>query len=219
MRRLVALRRKEKDAVKEEQAQVELYDSILGYDLFDWGGEDLMGKRSDFVRRPRDFYATPREAVLPLLPFLPKKVLFDEPCCGDGALACVLEEEGHSCASATDIAPQGYGDVGDAMALTQCFGSMFITNPPWDRAILHAIIERLSPLAPTWLLIDAPWMHTKQAAPYLRHCDKIVSIGRVKWIPGSACGGKDDCCWYLFSGERRAAAHAPLFFGRKSNGA
>ena len=29
-----------------------------------------MGKRSDFERRPADFYPTPAKAVVPLVPFL-----------------------------------------------------------------------------------------------------------------------------------------------------
>ena len=40
-------------------------------------------------------------------------------------------------------------------------------------------------LAPTWLLFDADWAHTKQAAPYLRHCSHIVSVGRVHWMAGT----------------------------------
>ncbi len=51
---------------------------------------------------------------------------------------------------------------------------------------------------PTWLLFDADWMHTKQSAPYMIYCKKVVSVGRVKWIEGSKSVGKDNCCWYLF---------------------
>ena len=45
-----------------------------------------MGKRSDFERKPRDFYPTPMEAVEPLLPHLPEGFKFAEPCAGNGAL-------------------------------------------------------------------------------------------------------------------------------------
>ena len=45
-----------------------------------------MGRRSDFPRIPRDAYATPAEAVVPLLPFLAPATRFIEPCAGDGAL-------------------------------------------------------------------------------------------------------------------------------------
>ena len=155
-----------------------------------------MGKRSNFERRPRDFYPTPFEAVEPLLPHLEPGLTFHEPCAGDGDLIRHLELAGHTCA--------GFGDIytgQDAMELTACDGEYFVTNPPWDRKILHPLIERLPNMAPTWLLFDADWMHTKQAAPYLRRCRAIVAVGRVKWIPGSKMTGKDNCCWYLFGAD------------------
>ena len=31
-----------------------------------------------------------------------------------------------------------------------------------------------------------------------KYLKKVVSIGRVKWIPGTKSVGKDNCCWYLF---------------------
>ena len=50
-----------------------------------------MGKRSDFERVERDFYPTPIEAVRPLVPHLPKRGLFAEPCAGDGRLIRHIE--------------------------------------------------------------------------------------------------------------------------------
>ena len=74
----------------------------------------------------------------------------------------------------------------------------FITNPPWDRKILHPILEKLPMIFPTWLLFDADWMHTKQSSELIKRCVKIVSVGRVKWIENSKMTGKDNCAWYLF---------------------
>jgi hypothetical protein len=54
-------------------------------------------------------------------------------------------------------------------------------------------------MRPTWLLFDADWVHTKQAAPYLSRLRKIVAIGRVKCIPDSPHTGKDNCAWHLFT--------------------
>jgi len=73
-----------------------------------------------------------------------------------------------------------------------------ITNPPWDRPVLHQIIERTAGFKPTWLLFDSDWMHTIQAARHLEICVKIISVGRVKWMAGSENTGMDNCCWYLF---------------------
>lgn len=161
-----------------------------------------MGKRSSFQRFPRDFYRTPAEAVVPLLPHLPHGTMFAEPCAGDGALVRHLEAAGMSCLWASDIAPQAPDiDKRDAYEGMHCAAEsadFIITNPPWDRATLHQMIVAFSNERPTWLLFDADWIHTRQAAPYLCRLRKVVSVGRVKWIKGSAFTGKDNCAWHLF---------------------
>ncbi len=152
-----------------------------------------MGKRSDFKRRPQDAYDTPLEAVLPLIPHLPTRAHFAEPCVGNGDLVRALEIMGHLCLYSNDI-KQGQ----DALLTTAFFTEYIITNPPWTRQILHPMINHFHSMRPTWLLFDADWAHTKQAIPYLPYCHKIVSVGRVKWIPDSPHTGKDNAAWYLF---------------------
>ena len=163
----------------------------------------MMGKRSDFERKPRDFYPTPMEAVKPLIPHLPRKFTFAEPCAGDGALCRHLEHYGGVCMWASDIDPQlegihknDYSEIGYNELIESEY---IITNPPWDRAILHPMIEHLSKQKPTWLLFDADRMHTKQSIPYLRYLHKIVSVGRIKWFGNTT--GKDNCAWYLFDAQ------------------
>lgn len=172
-----------------------------------------MGKRSSFERNERDYYPTPKAAVLPLLPHLTPRTLFIEPCAGNGALVDVLVEAGHTRVLAFDIKPQR-NDVYESNALKWIRGGpnfeYFITNPPWDRSILHPLITHLTAQAPTWLLFDADWVHTRQAVPYLHLLRKIVAVGRVKWIAGSPHTGKDNCCWHLF-----AQGETPTqFYGR-----
>jgi hypothetical protein len=175
-----------------------------------------MGKRSNFERVERDFYPTPYEAVVPLLPHLPENTWFDEPCAGDGALVAHLKSHGHVCDYAGDIEPRAdWITRRDALDLPEEIWhggtDFFITNPPWDRKILHPLILSLSDIAPTWLLFDADWMHTKQSEPFMGRCQKIVSVGRVKWIPDSTMTGKDNCAWYLFTEEKTAHTE---FYGR-----
>lgn len=164
-----------------------------------------MGKRSIFERRDRDFYPTPASAVTPLLPHLEYGDIFLEPCAGDGALVKHLERAGMSCRRASDIAPQAqWIDREDALAdqlWPHCDDSVeyIITNPPWSRPILHRMIVAFSDLKPTWLLFDADWIHTRQAAPYMPRLRKVVSVGRVKWIEDSPFIGKDNCAWHLFT--------------------
>ncbi len=173
-----------------------------------------MGKRSNFDRVPRDYYPTPLEAVLPLLKHLPEDVLFAEPCAGDGRLITHIET--HSTARAylmTDIEPRidyvGECDVFD-LEIQGC--DMAITNPPWNRNILHPLIVHLSNQVPTWLLFDADWIHTKQSADFGTRLTKIVSVGRVKWIEGSKHKGKDNACWYLF--DKPDPERVCQFFGQ-----
>lgn len=161
-----------------------------------------MGKRSTFERKPRDFYETPKSAVLPLIYHLRPQTRFIEPCAGAGKLVSHLEAEGMICAGAWDICPQnGFIQQGDALELGDRLRGCdyIITNPPWGRPLLHEMIVNFSDHRPTWLLFDADWIHTRQAAPYLSRLRKIVSVGRVKWIEDSKHTGKDNCCWYLFS--------------------
>jgi hypothetical protein len=140
-----------------------------------------MGKRSKFERRDRDSYPTPFPAVPPLIPHLRGIRTFAETCAGDGALVRHLQMFGLHCAYAGDIttgedalAIGSYGDI-DAI----------ITNTPWKRPVLHAMIGHFVRIAPVvWLLIDQDWACTKQAIPHLPCCTDILPIGRLIWIPG-----------------------------------
>ena len=174
-----------------------------------------MGKRSDFERKPRDFYPTPIEAVEPLLPHLPEEFSFAEPCAGDGALVEHLETKG-VCTWASDIEPQAEGIYKrsyDELSFDELIDSEYvITNPPWDRTILHPMIEFFAPKKKTWLLFDADWMHTKQSRQYMPWCRKIVSVGRVKWFGNMT--GKDNCAWYLFQEVFAWHANPPEFIAR-----
>jgi hypothetical protein len=166
-----------------------------------------MGKRSDFPRRPQDDYATPLAALEPLLPHLCRQTLIVEPCPGDGVLARHLKQERFA---VTEVS-------GDARTIDYDLSGMagraiFVTNPPWTRAVLHPIIENLSNQATTWLLFDADWMHCKQAIPYLPRLRQVVSVGRVKWIPDSPYVGKDNVCWYRFGTSSEFMV--TQFFGR-----
>jgi len=172
-----------------------------------------MGRRSTFEKIPKDRYFTPYEAVLPLLPHLEPRTHFIEPCAGDGRLVRHLERHGHFCVDAFDQEP-GHESVGQADAMTEELeirpGEMVITNFPWTRSLLHPLIWRFCLRAPTWFLLDAEWVHTRQSAPFMPHIRKIVSVGRVKWIEGSKMTGKDSCVWILATPEQGDC----VFYGR-----
>jgi hypothetical protein len=168
-----------------------------------------MGKRSSFERIPRDFYPTPVAAVPPLMPHLRGVRTFAEPCCGDGALVRHLESHGLRCIYQGDIA-----DGQDALALEQ-YGDAdaIITNPPYERPLMHALIEHFARILPTWLLLESDWAHTKQAGPFVPRCSDIVSVGRLRWIAGTTMSSKENFAWYRFEACHLAG---PIFHSHGS---
>lgn len=174
-----------------------------------------MGKRSSFERRERDFYPTPAEAVAPLLPHLPDDFSFVEPCAGAGDLVRHLASPDRRCVWAFDVSPQAVNvrafDALDMRLLDWGPPDYIITNPPWRRDVLHRMIPHFAAQRPTWLLFDADWMHTRQSAPFLPLLRKVVSVGRVRWIPGSRMTDKDNCAWHLFDARSDATT---VFHGR-----
>ena len=189
-----------------------------------------MGKRSDFPRIDRDYYRTiDSHAVAVLAPFLKPGVKFIEPCAGAGDLIDQLQDPANPfpniCVGSWDINPRGYGIAkADALELnlTERGADCIITNPPWSRPVLHELIEHLSKQLPTWLLFDSDWAYTEQkmmankygvkpATELMKHCRKIVAVGRLKWIPGTTMKGKENCSWYLFDQNAEGQTE---FFGR-----
>ena len=76
----------------------------------------------------------------------------------------------------------GYVATGqDALALnTHGDVDVIITNPPYTRPLIRALIGHFARGLPTWLLIETDWASTKQAAPPMLLCSDIVSVGRLR---------------------------------------
>lgn len=198
-----------------------------------------MAKRSDKPRLNKGKYATPLTALLPLLPHLTQPgIKFVEPCAGDGRLCGWLADAGHKCTMACDVDP---GNMSVRMTITSATRvtetvihvmdarkleitdippgtTHAITNPPWplpggQGAPTVPIIERLLRLnLVVWVLLPADFMHNGYASRLLNeHGAKIVSIGRVKWFPGTEHDAMDNCCWYQFVPWSRAGEGHPVF--------
>ncbi len=206
-------------------------------------------------RRKNDYYPTiDARCVPPLLAAMaavgdgPR---YAEPCAGAGDLIHLLQPHGLDCQWGMELEPQGDFvlnrwpiGLGNALMLTEadCEGvDCFITNPPWDRPLLHALIAHLASLRPTWLLFDASWAYSQRAARFAYLCSDIAAVGRLKFfpppgrllrLPGESDrayakrNGKrrshdppDDCAWYRF--DMRAAPAEPRYHfrvGRETGG-
>jgi hypothetical protein len=155
-----------------------------------------MGKYSDFPRIPQDAYQTPERPPLYLKPYLHGIRTFAEPCLGEGKLKASLERMGLVCTHEGDIktGQDALIDIG----LEKGRFDAIITNPPWTREILHAMIDRFMTIAPTWLLFDADWAFNCESAALHKHCSLIVPVGRVKWFPDTKWGSMTNCAWHRF---------------------
>jgi hypothetical protein len=177
-----------------------------------------MSRRGEtkFERNPRDYYRTwdPR-ALPPLLRFLEPGTVFVEPCAGAGDLVDQLTAAGMTCHAKFDIEPQRF-DIrrGDALDVRwRPRRGMFITNPPWRRALLLPLIRHLASQAPTWLLIDAMFLFNAGSIPLHPILRKVVGTPRLTWIEGTTDSSVDDSAWYLFDGTIPPTDHVQ-FYGR-----
>lgn len=193
------------------------------------------------ARRRSDFYPTiDRRAVPALLAAMlavgdivpGKAARYAEPCAGQGDLIQLLQHEAPQlqCAFGLEYDWQDEGlhnrwPIAHGNALTlggpDLAGvELIITNPPWDRKLLHPLIAHLASLRPTWLLYDGSWAFTKQAAPFQRLLTDVAAVGRLRFfpppgrplrLPGESDAAysdrarkwrsmdpPDDCAWYRF---------------------
>ncbi len=184
-----------------------------------------MGKRTTgtYPRRESDFYPTPPETTAKVIPHLDNRVkIIAEPMCGDGAIVEVFVEAGYFTSYVADITPRGHALNYDHIQTKDVFETtaedfddvdVIVSNPPWpspkhhnpsDRAPVGAgqptvaIIKHLIQFKPCWMLLSADFMHNQYFGALAPYCRKIVSVGRVKWIPDSKAVGMDNACWYFF---------------------
>lgn len=159
-------------------------------------------------RAARDFYATPRKAVEPLIRHLPEYGTFCEPCAGNAALAThvdYLTFSGFWPRRMFDIEPQDDRVVQkDALTLTcsDVVGCDYIlTNPPFEWKLLKGMLDLFPTLKPTWLLLPFAYAANLRMTPYMGICRKVQPIGRVKWFEDSKQSSTDDFAWYLFDSD------------------
>ncbi len=165
-----------------------------------------MGKRSDFTRKPGDFYPTPRPIVLKLLHHLHGVKTFAEPMCGDGAIIQTLQGTGRECVFACDLEPKGDWNkpahVWDVMDTTRKHfkdANAIISNPPWTSVqgkrdmncdlegagspTKNIIIHLLNVYdGPIWMLMQAGFAHNKYFVDLAPWCSDIQGVGRVTWF-------------------------------------
>lgn len=160
-----------------------------------------------FERRPHDRYVTPLAATLPLRPFLGNIRTFAEPCCANRQLVAHIEEAGPLCIHSGDI-QEGIDALKDPV-LRQLIVDAIITNPPYTWDVLEPMLDLFPSIAPTWLLLEADFMHRPQrSGRHMPICSDVVSIGQVRWFDETKHKSTSHYAWYRFD----AAHYGPTVF-------
>lgn len=166
-----------------------------------------MSKRSNFEKRPRDYYATvDNRAGDALAPFIQDVKYFAEPFAGNGALIYQLQERhGKYCMWKSDLLPQpdisfgltihqmDYTDVSERCIYNS---DVLITNPPFTKELFHGAIEHFTPMIDCWWLMQADWIFNLGSVKLLdKYVTDIITIGRLKWFLDSPHSSTDNFVW------------------------
>lgn len=171
--------------------------------------KDLLGEGG----YERGFWPTPYAGVPALMQHLPKVFTYCEPCVGRGDLIKHMSHfrKGAILTQAYDTHPliddvrlldTRYLTADDTTSPIHGEADFIITNPPWIKEMMEPMLLRWPQLKPTWVLVNATFLHTLWGARIMPYCHKIVSIGRIQWIPGSKGTGLVDACWLLLDKPR-----------------
>src|SRR5919112_788045 len=175
----------------------------------------MRDRNRGYERQEQNFYPTPAwptEALLRRVR-LPKGIW--EPCCGNGAMAQVLEAHGH-CVVATDLVDRGYGEAGrDFLAETHLPEGVtaIVTNPPYGRALYKFIDHALELTRPVGgmvaMLVNIQWLTGAANSTRLRHPAYealVVLTNRIVWFPDDDSrrrkSPQENHCWVVWNWSR-----------------
>jgi hypothetical protein len=158
---------------------------------------------SGYDRQSQDFYPTPDWVTEALLKHVTLRSSVWEPCCGDGAMARVLERAGHKVV-ATDLVDRGFGRGGVDFFECTAFPAgcrTMVTNPPYgdggqmvrrtntslgmQNFVRHALDLTVRANGQLALLVRFPWMAGKRAATLISSgplSRVIVLPKRIQWF-------------------------------------
>jgi len=127
----------------------------------------LLAANNGGERRAHDFYPTPPEPTLALIPKIrqfPAQIW--EPACGDGGIATPLTRAGYRVIG-TDLIDRGYGEGGvDFLATTQSRAQAIITNPPFGKLVTRFIEHALDLDVPfIAMLLNSNLWHAARRVP------------------------------------------------------
>jgi hypothetical protein len=63
---------------------------------------------------------------------------------------------------------------------------------------LFKLIDTLTAVRPTILLLPFDFLANQNSAPYIKYCTKVSVVGRIKWVAESKFSSTDNFAWMKF---------------------
>ena len=153
---------------------------------------------SGYEREPEDFYPTPAWVTESLLKKVKLRGPIWEPCCGDGAMARVMEKAGQKVV-ATDLVDRGFGRGGVDFFTCEEMPEgcrAIVTNPPYgetglpvgaamQKFVRHALDLTVRANGQLALLVRFQWLAGKKAANLISSgplSQIVVLTKRIQWF-------------------------------------
>lgn len=191
--------------------------------------------RSGYDREAHDYYATPAWVTACLLRHVSLRGAVWEPCCGDGAIAAVLESHQHAVV-ASDLEDRGVGTPGvdffGCSAFPPGCGAM-VTNPPYGdggasrratnasigmlRFVRHALALTRAADGQLALLVRFQWTAGQRAAALLQEgmLDRVLVLTRrIQWFGRGmhTTTGQHHHAWVIFDAQRDRSQPSSIVF-------
>ena len=180
-----------------------------------------------YERQERDFYPTPAWVTEALLRRVRLPNGIWEPCCGNGAMAQVLETHGHRVVG-TDLVAQGYGETGrDFLTEPQLpkGATAIVTNPPYGRRLYEFVDRALELTQPVGgmvaMLVNSQWPYGAANSARLRvpaFDAEIKLTNRIVWFTGAngkpAKQPQENHCWLIWDWSRTPGPPKQLIAGK-----
>jgi hypothetical protein len=190
---------------------------------------------SGYDRQSHDFYPTPDWVTAVLLKHVKLNGPVWEPCCGDGAMARVIEQAGHPVV-ATDLVDRGFGQGG--VDIFQCTDfppgcRALVTNPPYGdggemvratnaslgmlKFVRHALDLTIRANGQLALLVRFQWLAGKRAATLISSgplSHVVVLTKRIQWFDNGerTTTGQHHHAWLFWDCAKGRAAAPSLVF-------
>ena len=132
-----------------------------------------------------------------------------EPCVGGADLVDQIKMG--TCVQGIDIDPEVPKDhdifkvveKGDARKTKLKKADYIISNPPFSKESKSDLRQMLdifikADVKATYMLLPLNWAANLDFEKYMKHCDNLRPIGRIKWIPGSKQSETKDHAWFRF---------------------